>query len=259
LLSATSVKAEETNSIKQYNSKVNGTFTLRSWIVNNSVDQFITIVESNNKGFLNSKQSMTMMEMDSNYWFGFITQNQLYTLGPLFGIGVNFAYGKNSFVNLQATQGITADLVSYMLDFDFVRLAIAHNDTMSKYLAFSAHYSSYSNSLSGSNPLNGLGVGIDSQYNVGDFADLFFKLNYIPNANSARLTSAWGANSELGFKWSFSPKAAINVGYKALFYAGQTTGQTSATDNTGKEVPINVNLQLQDILHGVTIGGSYFF
>jgi hypothetical protein len=113
--------------------------------------------------------------------------------------------------------------------------------------------------MSGSNPMNGLGIGIDSQYNFADFADLYFKLLYIPSANSARLGDAWGANSELGFKWNISPRAAVNIGYKALFYTGKTSGQTTATDSTGKEVPINVNLALQDIFHGVTIGGNYYF
>jgi hypothetical protein len=232
---------------------------MRTWLGNDSVDQFITILNNNQSGFVNSKQSIALIELDSNYWFGFITQNQLYNWGPLFGIGVNFVYGNNSFTNLQATQGITADLVTYMLDFDFAKLALFHDDKMTRYIALSAHYTSFSNSMSGSNPMNGLGIGIDSQYSIANTVDLFFKLNYIPNASSTRLNTAWGANSIIGFKWFISPKAAINVGYKAIFYTGRVEGQTVGTDSTGKQVPVNVNLRLDDIFHGLTIGGSYYF
>lgn len=265
-MTASNVYAEETNTddsskstVREYNSRVSGNFTIRTWIGNNSVDQFIKIVNNNQDGFINSKQTLNMIELNSNYWFGFITQNQLYSWGPLFGIGVNFAYGNNSFTNLQATQGITADLVTYFLDFDFAKLALFHDDKMTKYLAISGHYSSFSNSMSGSNPMNGLGIGIDSQYSFVGLADLFFKLNYIPNASSTRLNSAWGANSELGFKWFISPKAAINVGYQAIYYTGKVEGQTTGTDVTGKQVPINVNLRIEDIFHGLTLGGSYYF
>jgi hypothetical protein len=269
LLTTSNVYAEETKSdespdstkspVRQYNSYVSGNFTVRTWLGNNSVDQFITILNNNQTGFINSKQSLNLIELDSNYWFGFITQNQLYNWGPLFGIGVNFTYGNNSFTNLQATQGITADLVTYMLDFDFAKIAVLHDDKLTKYLALSGHYTSFSNSMSGSNPMNGLGVGVDAQYSIYDFIDLYFKLNYIPNASSTRLNSAWGANSELGFKWFISPKAAFNVGYKGIYYTGRVEGQTTGTDEAGKPVSVNVNLRIVDIFHGLTLGGSYYF
>lgn len=257
-----SATAEETRIVKNFSSSITGTFSVRTWIGSNSVDQFINILNpevKDNKGFVNSKQSMTLMELDSNYWFGFITQNQLFTWGPLFGIGVNFAYGKNSFQNLQATQGITADLVTYNLGFSFARIAFLHDDKMSKYLSLSGSYTSYSNSLSGGNPLNGLGFGTEFQYNIADAGDINFKLNYIPVASSGRLTNSWGVNSDLVLKWFISPKVALNLGYKAIYYTGQVAGQTTAQDSEGKAVNLNVNLLLHDIFHGALIGTSFYF
>jgi hypothetical protein len=259
---------EDLASVRFYNSKVSGNLNVKTWLGSNSVDQFITLnTAGNNKSFINSKQSMTMLGLESNYWFGFITQNQLWTLGPLFGVGFDFAYGKNSFnnVSLASEQAVTADILTYLLDISFIRLALLHDDKMNKYLALTGHYISYSNSLSGSSPLNGLGVGIDSQYNFDDTADLYFKFNYIPSASSTRLNTAWGAESELGMKWFLSPKAAINVSYKALYFNGLVAGQanvptgTTGTNGQQQTTPVSFNINLTDILHGLNLGASYYF
>ncbi|MFN8577917.1 MAG: hypothetical protein U0354_13785 [Candidatus Sericytochromatia bacterium] len=254
--------------LRSYNTNVSGNFNVKTWLTSNSVDQFITLnTAGNNKSFINSKQAMTMIGLESNYWFGFITQNQLWTLGPQFGVGFDFAYGKNSFSNVSVSsdQPVTADLITYLLDISFVKLALLHDEKMSKYIALTGHYISYSNSLSGSSPLNGLGVGIDSQYNFDDIADLNFKLNYIPSASSIRLPNAWGAQSELGLKWFLSPRAAVNVSYKAIYFNGTTSGQanvpTGTTGANGQQqtTPVSFNINLSDILHGLNIGASYYF
>lgn len=254
---------EEKEPLKYYNSKVSGNFNVKTWMTSNSVDQFITLnTEGNNKSFINSKQSMTMLGLESNYWFGFITQNQLWTIGPQFGVGFDFAYGKNSFnnVSLVSEQAVTADIITYFLDISFIKLALLHDEKMTKYLALTGHYVSYSNSLSGSSPLNGLGVGIDSKYNFSDMADLYFKLNYIPSAASTRLNTAWGADSELGMKWFLSPKAAINVSYKALYFNGLYNGTANVPTGTGQQTtPISFNINLHDILHGLNLGASFYF
>lgn len=253
----------ENSSLRYYNSKVSGSFNVKSWITSNSVDQFITLdTTGNNKSFINSKQSMTMLGLESNYWFGFITQNQLWTMGPQFGIGFDFAYGKSSFnnVSLSTEQPLTADIITYLLDISFIKLALLHDEKMTKYLALTGHYISYSNSLSGSSPLNGLGVGIDSQYNFSDMGDLHFKLNYIPSAASTRLNTAWGAESELGLKWFLSPKAAINVSYKALYFNGMYYGTANLPTGNGQQTtPISFNINLHDILHGLNLGASFYF
>lgn len=254
--------AQEAAPIKQYNSKIGGNFNVRTWLGSNSVDQFITLTGgTNSDGFINSKQSMTMLEIESNYWFGYVTQSQLSTLGPLFGIGVDFSYGKNSFTNisLASDQGLTADIVTYLLDLAFVKFALVSDSKLSRYVSLSGHYTSYSNSLSGSSPLNGLGVGLEAQYNFADTVDTYFKLNYIPSANSIRLSSVWGANSELGLRWYLSPRAAINVSYKALYYNGKASGQTQAQNAAGTATNINYNINIQDFLYGINMGGSYFF
>ncbi len=261
LLISSNAYSEEV-SVKQYNTRLGGNFNVKTWLGTNSVDQFITITGSNaGSSFINSKQSMTMVEVDSNYWFGFITQNQLSAFGPLFGIGLDFAYGKNSFDNLSlaSSQGLTADIVTYMIDLSFLKLALLSDEKLSKYIALSGHYISYSNTLSGSSPLNGLGIGFDSQYSFADTADVSFKLNYVPSASSLRLSNAWGATGELGLKWFVSPKAAINVSYKASYFTGRAAGQTTAQDASGKATPVSFAINLQDILHGLNIGGSYYF
>lgn len=272
VLTQSNVYAEETQqqtteeaqpSIKYYNSKVSGTFNVKTWLGSNSVDQFIKIGSGGqNSSFVNSKQSITMLELESQYWFGFITQNQLFNLGPLFGIGFDFAYGKNSFsnVSLGNDQPVTADIITYLLDVSFIKLALLHDEKMNKYLSLTGHYMSYSNSLSGSSPLNGLGIGIDSQYDFNDNMDAYFKLNYIPSASSLRLNTAWGSEGELGMKWFISPKAAINVSYKALYYSGVYSSVANIPTGNGNETtPTPFTINLNDILHGLSIGANYHF
>jgi len=249
-------KAYAEEDYHQYSSKTGGNFTIRTWLGNNSVDQFIS---GDATAFVNSKQSITLLELNSNYWFGVINQEQLFELGNLFGIGVNLAYGKNSYTNLQGTQGLNQELVTYFLNFDFLKFAFLHDESMSKYLALFANYTSYGNSLASTMTLSGIGLGLDSQYNIGNIADIFFKLNYIPFANSSKISNAWGANSELGFKWFINQKTAINIGYKAIYYTGKSSGQLVSKDSENKDVTLNVNLKLQDIFHGITIGGTYYF
>ena len=266
-INQSNVYAEDLAEIKYYNSKVSGSFSIKTWLGTNSVDQFISLKSGGqtNNSFVNSKQSVTFLELESQYWFGFLTQNQLFSLGPLFGIGFDFAYGKNSFSNVSlgtSDQPLTADIITYLLDLSFIRLALLHDDKMSRYLALTGHYMSYSNSLSGSSPLNGLGVGIDTQYAFDDNFDLYFKLNYIPSASSTRLNTAWGSEADLGMKWFVSPKAAVNISYKALYFNGLYNGTAnvptagSATQQT-TAVPFTINLN--DIMHGLSIGASYYF
>jgi len=249
-------KAYAEEDYHQYSSKTGGNFTIRTWLGNNSVDQFIS---GDAKGFLNSKQSITLVELNSNYWFGVITQEQLFELGPLFGIGVNLAFGKNSYTNLQGNQGVNADLITYFLNFDFVKFAFLHDESMNKYLALFANYTGYGNSLASTMTLSGIGIGLDSQYNICNIADIFFKLNYIPFASSSKISNAWGANSELGFKWFINQKTAINLGYKAIYYTGKSVGQLVGKDSEDKEVTIDVDLKLEDIFHGISIGATYYF
>ncbi len=259
--------SKDNSNIHYYNSKVSGNFNVRTWLGSNTVDQFINI-KSGGQGtstFVNSKQSITFLEMESQYWFGFLTQNQLFTLGPLFGIGFDFSYGRNSFSNVSlgnSEQPLTADIVTYLLDISFLKFALVHNEKMTKYLALSGHYMSYSNSLSGSSPLNGLGVGLDAQYDFNDSLNTYFKLNYIPSASSIRLNTAWGSEGELGMKWFISPKVAVNVSYKAVYYNGLFNGTANlpvqgGASNQTNPVPFTINLV--DLMHGLSLGASYYF
>ena len=260
-----SAQAEEIT-FKQYNSGLSGNLTIRTWLQNSSVDQKISSQQKTATGFktqdnfLNSKQSINCLQLSSNYWFGYINQNYLFTMGPIFGIGLDFIYGKNSFTNLSvgSDQSITADVVSYYMDLSFAKLALFHDQKLERYLALDAHYVSYNNTLSGAINMLGLGVGLDSQWGFGDDADLSFKLNYLPSTNVSRLTNSWGANSEINFKWHVSPRTSINVGYKGLYYTGVAALSITGQPGQGPE-PINVRINLEDISHGLLLGGTYHF
>lgn len=256
------VKAEEEKKIEFYKSNISGNLNIKTWFVSNSVDQFINILNpqvQNNTQFLNTKISNIFFNIESNYWFSFITQNQLFVWGPLFGIGFELALGRNSFSNLSGAQPSTTDITAYLLNFSFAKVALLHDENMKKYLTLNGIYSSYNNFGSGSNPFNGLGIGIDSQYDLNDLIGLFFKFNYIPNAPSGRFTNVFGLNSELGLKFFISPRVAINTGYKAFYYSANTIGQTTGQSSTGENIQLDVSLKVEDIMHGAFIGTNFYF
>lgn len=256
ILTASNVRAEETI---QYNSQTSGSFSVRTWMQTNSVDQRITI--NNETGFINAKMFVNSLQFTSNYWFGYINQNQLFTLGSIFGVGIDLTYGKNGFYNLNvgSDQSVNADLISYYIDLSFLKLALLHDEKMKSYLALTGNYTTYSNSVSGSVNMSGLAVGIDSQLNLGNL-DTNFKINYVPNTNAGRLVNSWGSNAELNFKYFFTPRAAFTFGYKASYYTGIAystvnlpTGQQNETQKS------NVKINLEDINNGIVLGASYYF
>ncbi|GIW22799.1 MAG: hypothetical protein KatS3mg068_1806 [Candidatus Sericytochromatia bacterium] len=256
------VKAEENKKIESYKSNVSGNFNIKTWFVSNSVDQFINILNpqiKNNSQFLNTKLSNIFFNVESNYWFSFITQNQLFVWGPLFGIGFELALGRNSFTNLSGVQPSSIDITAYLLNFSFAKVVLLHDNYMRKFLTINGIYSSYNNFGSGSNPFNGLGIGIDTQYNINDLIELFFKFNYIPNAPSGRFSNVFGLNSELGFKFIISPKVTINTGYKAFYYSANTIGQTTGQSSTGENIQLDVLLKVEDIMHGAFLGTNFYF
>jgi hypothetical protein len=257
VLTASSVSAEEETI--HYNSQTSGSFSVRTWMQTNSVDQKITL--NKETGFVNAKMFVNSLQFTSNYWFGYINQNQLFTLGSIFGVGIDFTYGKNGFYNLNvgSEQSVNADLISYYIDLSFLKLALLHDERMKNYLAITGNYTTYSNSVSGSINMNGLAVGLDSQFNLGNL-DANLKLNYVPNTNAGRLVNSWGSNGELNFKYFFSPKAAFTFGYKASYYTGiaYSTANVPSGDQ-GKTTKTDIKINLEDINNGVVLGATYYF
>jgi hypothetical protein len=255
-------KAEEEKKIELYRTNISGNLIIKNWFVSNSIDQFINILNpkvENNKQFLNTKISNIFFNIESNYWFSFITQNQLFVWGPLFGIGFELALGRNSFSNSSGEQPPTANITAYLLNFSFVKIALLHDDNMKKYLTLNGIYSSYNNFGSGSNPFDGLGIGIDSQYEINNLISLFFKINYIPNAPSGKFLNVLGLNSELSLRFLISPRVSINTGYKAFYYSANAIGKTTGQNTKGENLQLDVSLKVEDIMHGAFIGTNFYF
>lgn len=255
-------KAEEEKKIELYRTNISGNLIIKNWFVSNSIDQFINILNpkvENNKQFLNTKISNIFFNIESNYWFSFITQNQLFVWGPLFGIGFELALGRNSFSNSSGEQPPTANITAYLLNFSFVKIALLHDDNMKKYLTLNGIYSSYNNFGSGSNPFDGLGIGIDSQYEINNLISLFFKINYIPNASSGKFLNVLGLNSELSLRFLISPRVSINTGYKAFYYSANAIGKTTGQNTKGENLQLDVSLKVEDIMHGAFIGTNFYF
>jgi len=255
-------KAEEEKKIELYRTNISGNLIIKNWFVSNSIDQFINILNpkvENNKQFLNTKISNIFFNIESNYWFSFITQNQLFVWGPLFGIGFELALGRNSFSNSSGEQPPTANITAYLLNFSFVKITLLHDDNMKKYLTLNGIYSSYNNFGSGSNPFEGLGIGIDSQYEINNLISLFFKINYIPNAPSGKFLNVLGLNSELSLRFLISPRVSINTGYKAFYYSANAIGKTTGQNTKGENLQLDVSLKVEDIMHGAFIGTNFYF
>ncbi|MFN8671967.1 MAG: hypothetical protein U0457_07790 [Candidatus Sericytochromatia bacterium] len=250
--------------VKFYNT-TSGNISIKTWMANDNFVQSSSAKNPNLKAptqTLNSLTSSHYLDVSSNYWFGIVSQNHLYNLGPLFGMGFDFLISSNSFTNVtfpSSNQSLTGNATSYYLDLSFAKIALLHDDKMRQYLALSGHYTSFSNYILNKLSLSGLAVGLDGKYAFFDVAELYLKGKYIPSTNAGLLTSSFGINGEGGLRWNISPKASIDVGYKALFYTGSATVELSGKDETGKDVKEPFNLSINDIIHGLSIGATYYF
>ncbi len=248
-----------------------GNISVKNWISNDTVTQFAVQKLSAEEQLTAKPQSQTTigktsthyLELNSNYWFGLVSQNNLFNLGPLFGIGFDFLFSSTSFSNSsipQSSQEFLLNANSYFMDISFIKLALLHDEKMSKYISLSGHYTNFSNyALSKLSTLDGLALGVEGKYNLFDVADLHLNANYIPVITNANLNKSFGINADTGIKWNISPKASIDVGYKALYYAGSADVEVNAKDTAGKDVVIKGNLTLSDLIHGLTFGGTYYF
>lgn len=259
----TDSKAEE---IKIYNNNLSGNVSIKTWLSNDTFTQVVKKKSDNTSQKGVQKTSAQYLEINSNYWFGLVSQNNLYNLGPLFGIGLDFLYSSASFDNVDFPNSaqnnaapFSGNATSYFMDFSFARLALLHDEKMSKYISLSGHYTNYSNYVLGSTSLSGLAIGIESQYNLFDLTDLYLKANYIPSTQAGLLKNSFGFNLDTGFKWYISPKASIDISYKGFYYAGSADLQLKGTDAQGKATPVDVNISIEDFNHGVVFGGTYYF
>lgn len=260
----TDSKAED---VKIYNNDLSGNISIKTWLSNDTFTQVIKEKGSSDSQTAIQKTSAQYLEVNSNYWFGVVSQNNLYNLGPLFGIGLDFLYSSASLNNISFTNSTEKtptingnSYSSYFMDFSFARLALFHDEKMSKFLSLSGHYTNYNNYVLGSISLSGLAIGIESQYNLFDLTDLYLKANYIPSTQAGKLENSFGLNLDTGFKWYISPKASIDISYKGFYYTGSADIQSKETDAQGKKVtPINSNIAINDFNQGVVFGGTYYF
>jgi len=272
--------AEEENINENSSEDKKGDFFIRFWNLNNNIDTYIT---GDLGSTVNMQQSMGAFEIGSDYWFGFITQEQLYRLGPFFGIGFSLTYGRLLVIDPDLIAEGGLEHSSYWLNFDFLKIPVLKNADMKNYLALTGNYISYNNNAipflgsSTSHPFSGLGVGLEGQYNVFDIATIFGKTIYIPFANTYPFPSAYGTNSELGLKWFISPKTALSVSYKLNYYAANTdmqatlnqvvnptdtaTSPSPAPSSQPQTQPVtkNLHIDIRDLVHGLVIGGVYYF
>lgn len=255
----TDSKAEE---VKIYNNDLSGNISIKTWLSNDTFTQIAKKKSDNTVQNIVQKTSAQYLEINSNYWFGLVSQNHLYNLGPLFGIGLDFLYSSASFNNVtfpNNEQPFNGNASSYFMDFSFARLALLHDEKMSKYISLSGHYTNYNNYVLGSISLSGLAIGVESQYNLFDLTDLYLKANYIPYTQAGKLENTFGVNLDTGIKWYISPKASIDISYKGFYYSGSADLQLQGQDAQGKVVPVDVNLAINDFNHGLVFGGTYYF
>lgn len=230
---------------------------MRYWYANNSIDQAF-------KGggidqFVNGKTSLGMLSVSTDHWFGILTPQGLGFLGSVFGLGLSLDYSD------QLIQD--ARILSYLMDFQFAKVAVLHDEEWKNSLLLSAHYVSYYNTaydndvlttaLTSAAPFFGVGVGLESRHSIFDIGEASFKLVYVPSARTPNpLPDGYGLLSEINTRWFINPNVAFNAGYRFNFFtaAGDTEAQNTQTGES-----FTLDRTLQDMLHGVSIGLTTYF
>ncbi len=230
-----------------------GQFTLRYWYGSNSVDQWLQ--GSGIDSFSNTKVSSGILSLGTDYWFGILTPEGLGFLGTNFGIAINLDYADQLIQNVR--------LMTYMMDFQFARVALLRSDDWKQSLVLSAHYFSYFNTiydnllLTQAAPFSGAGVGLEGKTPIFDTGEASFKLVYLPIARTPTpLPDGLGLLSEINTRWFINQNLAFNVGYRFNFFHTAGAGQ-AVSSSTGQT--IDLQRTLQDMFHGVSIGFTNYF
>lgn len=246
---------------------ITGNFSIRYWLGNNSFDQIIT-GDINN--LINIKSTNNIIELHSDYWFGLIFQQQLYKLGPFFGMGFSFSYSQNNNSILVDGKTSSESVQIYILDFDFIKLALFHDEELKKLLMIYGNFISYYNgyhSVVGENyvgsrvigAISGPGIGVSVRYDLWETGDLYFKINYLPFLDfPIPFSDGWGANTELGIKCFINSNVSFNVGYKFSYYFSELSrqGQIKQNDQVSN---VSFKINFQDFLHGLSLGTTIYF
>lgn len=232
-----------------------GQFTLRYWYANNSIDQLFTGESLGDDIFANTKLSFGMLNLNTDYWFGILTPEGLGFLGTVFGLGLNLDYSDQLVQNTR--------LMTYLMDFEFAKIALWHDESFKNTFILSGHYVSYFNTvydnllLTSASPFFGVGVGIEGKHPIGDIGQVSYKLTYVPSSRTpSPLPDGLGLLSEVNTQWFINRSLAFNLGYRFNFY--HTEGESSAVSAATQET-IQINRKLQDMFHGVNLGFTHYF
>jgi len=241
------------------NRQYKGQFSLRYWYGNNSIDQWLKSKDSSSgiDIFNNTKLSLGMLNVNTDYWFGIVTPEGLGFLGTVFGLGLSVDYMD------QLVQDVR--LMTYMMDFQFAKVSLWHDQDWKNNIVLSGHYISYFNMIYNNlpplpfqaAPYFGAGIGLEGKHPISELGEISYKLVYVPNSRTPNpLPDGMGLLSEINTRWFLNPNLAFNLGYRFNFF--RSSGDGSATSaSTGSEVKLTRTLE--DMFHGVNIGFTNYF
>jgi len=235
------------------NRQYKGQFTLRYWYGNNSIDQWFK--GSGIDTFANTKLSLGLLNLNTDYWFGIVTPEGLGFLGTIFGLGLSVDYMDQLVQNVR--------LMTYMMDFQFAKVSLWHDADWKHNIVLSGHYVSYFNTiynnllLTQAAPYFGAGIGLEGKHPISDLGEVSYKFVYVPNTRTPTpLPEGMGLLSEINTRWFINPNLAFNAGYRFnLFY---TAGAGQAVSSTSGQT-LDLQRTVQDMFHGVNIGFTNYF